>query len=323
MGFTHFDTDGNAIMVDVSDKEITHRSATAAGCIHVSEPVLRAILDHTAKKGDVLGVARVAGIMATKQTSHLIPLCHPLNITKSTVDFSVDEPARTIEARCTVEVDGKTGVEMEALTGVQVALLTIYDMCKAMDRTMEITDVRLLHKDGGKTGCFRRQETPPVIAVSGVKNVGKTTFLEHLIPLLTEKGLKVAVLKHDGHEFQPDDPGTDTDRLRKAGAIGTAICSATQLRVGRDWTLPGAETAVRKLSSAFPDADLILCEGFKNSNFKKIELIRTDVSTASVCDRETLLAVATDGAPLDGVPAIGLTDYDKAVTLILEELGIV
>ena len=159
---THFDQHGNAIMVDVSDKEVTQRIATARGSIHVNRPTFEAIQNGTAKKGDVLGVARVAGIMAAKRTSDLIPLCHILNLTKCQVEFTLLEDRRAIQARCIVSCDGKTGVEMEALTGVNVALLTIYDMCKAMDRAMEITQVYLCHKAGGKSGEFispRLQQT--------------------------------------------------------------------------------------------------------------------------------------------------------------------
>lgn len=150
--FTHFDKAGSAIMVDVSDKEITHRTAVAQGVILAGRDVLAAVNGKTAKKGDVLGVARVAGIMAVKQTASLIPLCHGLLLTRSSVDFTLEEDR--ITARCTVECDGKTGVEMEALTGVSVALLTIYDMCKAISKEMVITDVHLVTKTGGKSGDF-------------------------------------------------------------------------------------------------------------------------------------------------------------------------
>ena len=151
---SHFDTEGNAIMVDVSEKEVTHRTATACGKIIVGQEILASIKENTNKKGDVLAVARVAGIMAAKRTSELIPLCHLLMLTKCTIDFTINEEEKYIEAKCTVKTDGKTGVEMEALTGVQIALLTIYDMCKAIDKKMVITDVHLLAKSGGKSGEF-------------------------------------------------------------------------------------------------------------------------------------------------------------------------
>lgn len=155
-GLNHFDQQGNAVMVDVSEKEITERIATASGIIKVNRAVMDAIVQKTAKKGDVLGVARVAGIMGTKQTAALIPMCHPLCLNKASVDFEIDEEHGRIEAICTVKVSGKTGVEMEALMGVNTALLTIYDMCKAIDRGMEITEVHLLKKEGGKSGVYER-----------------------------------------------------------------------------------------------------------------------------------------------------------------------
>ena len=139
-------------MVDVSGKNSTHRSATATGRIIVGEEIIAAISEGDVKKGDVLGVARVAGIMAVKQTSSLIPMCHTLLITKASIDFEVGKD--NVTAYCTVECDGKTGVEMEALTGVSAALLTIYDMCKAISKEMVISDIHLLTKSGGKSGNF-------------------------------------------------------------------------------------------------------------------------------------------------------------------------
>ena len=150
----HFDAAGNAVMVDVTAKAPTLRTAVAEGTIRVSRPVLEAIASGATSKGDVLGVARVAGIMGTKRTSDLIPMCHPLNLNKAAVDFELSPEEGIITAVCTVKVSGKTGVEMEALTGVSVALLTIYDMCKAIDKTMEISGVHLVHKEGGKSGVF-------------------------------------------------------------------------------------------------------------------------------------------------------------------------
>ena len=153
---SHFDTEGNAIMVDVSEKEETTRTAIASGIIKVNDAVMEAVVNKTVQKGDVLGVARVAGIMAAKQTPHLIPMCHPLLLSKCSVDFEVNESENTIKALCTVKIKGQTGVEMEALTGVSVALLTVYDMCKAIDKRMEISDIHLEYKAGGKSGEFVR-----------------------------------------------------------------------------------------------------------------------------------------------------------------------
>ncbi len=154
MEFNHFDKNGNAIMVDVSEKPVTARTAVAVGSIRVSSEIIDAVQSGTAKKGDVLGVARVAGIMATKRTSELIPLTHPLPLTKVSVDFEVDADEHTITAKCTAKTDGKTGVEMEALTGASAALLTVYDMCKAIDKRMCIENVHLVEKHGGKSGDF-------------------------------------------------------------------------------------------------------------------------------------------------------------------------
>lgn len=155
---THFDASGNAVMVDVSEKAVTTRIAEARGSIEVNQAVYDAISNGTAKKGDVLGVARLAGIMGAKKTSDLIPMCHPLMIAKCTVDFTMHPETLSIEACCIVKVSGQTGVEMEALTGVNLALLTIYDMCKAMDKGMKITNVRLIEKQGGKSGHYKREE---------------------------------------------------------------------------------------------------------------------------------------------------------------------
>ena len=155
MEFTHFDEQGNARMVDVSEKEITHRVAVAEGTISVSREVMDAIKGNKVKKGDVLTVSQVAGIMGTKRTSDLIPMCHPLSLTNASVVFEVDEDACEIKAICRAVTDGKTGVEMEALTGVSTALLTIYDMCKAIDKRMVIKEIHLVSKDGGKSGAFR------------------------------------------------------------------------------------------------------------------------------------------------------------------------
>ena len=159
MGLTHFDQEGNAVMVDVTEKHITEREASASGRIQVSREVYETVKKGTAAKGDVLGAARVAGIMAVKQTSNLIPLCHVLQLTKASVDFQMLEESCEIEAVCTVKTAGRTGVEMEALTGVSVALLTIYDMCKAIDKDMALHQICLKRKSGGKSGTYERQES--------------------------------------------------------------------------------------------------------------------------------------------------------------------
>ena len=154
---THFDKDGKAVMVDVSDKKITAREAIASGRIIVNEAVYEAIERGTVAKGDVLGVARIAGIMAAKKTSEIIPLCHPLPLTKCGIEFKMLPEKSAVEAIATVKTNAVTGVEMEALHAVSVALLTIYDMCKALDKRMEISDIRLDRKTGGKSGDFQNK----------------------------------------------------------------------------------------------------------------------------------------------------------------------
>ena len=154
-GFTHLEEKGNARMVDVSEKEVTSRMAIAKGSILVSSKIMEAVREKHVPKGDVLGIARTAGIMGVKQTPYLIPMCHTLLLDKCSVDFKLFPEENRITAYCTVQCHGKTGVEMEALTGVAAALLTIYDMCKAIDKRMEITDIHLIEKIGGKSGHFK------------------------------------------------------------------------------------------------------------------------------------------------------------------------
>jgi len=153
--FTHFDEHGRAVMVGVGEKAETRRVAVCAGRITMQPSTLTMIRDGAAKKGDVLGVARLAGIMAPKRTADLIPLCHPIALTKVTVDFTFDTPGNAIECSAMAETVGRTGVEMEALTAASIALLTIYDMCKAVDRGMTIQSVRLVEKLGGKSGHWK------------------------------------------------------------------------------------------------------------------------------------------------------------------------
>jgi len=155
---SHLDEQGRARMVDVSEKEITSRIAVARGSVHMDPKTLSLILDDKIEKGDVFSVARVAGIMAAKKTSELIPMCHPLNITSVKLDLTPRQKPARVDIQATVRVTGKTGVEMEAMTAVSVAGLTIYDMCKAVDREMIIGEIRLVEKSGGKSGTFMRKE---------------------------------------------------------------------------------------------------------------------------------------------------------------------
>lgn len=155
--FTHFDKQGNAIMVDVSEKQETVRVADAAGNIKMSAEAYELVKSGSISKGDVLGIARVAGVMAAKKVDQLIPLAHPLMITKVIIDFKLRDENTSVDIFATVGINGKTGVEMEALTAVSIAALTIYDMCKAVDKSMVISDVRLLKKTGGKSGTYIRK----------------------------------------------------------------------------------------------------------------------------------------------------------------------
>ncbi len=154
-GFTHFDDQGDAVMVDVSDKDVTSRTATAAGSIYMQPETLALIMNDGVAKGDVLSVARLAGIMGAKRTPDLIPLCHPLALSSVKVALACDPDRNAVDITATCTLNGRTGVEMEALTAVGVAALTVYDMCKAVDRGMRIGDIRLLHKAGGKSGEWR------------------------------------------------------------------------------------------------------------------------------------------------------------------------
>jgi cyclic pyranopterin phosphate synthase len=154
-GFTHFDKEGKARMVDVSDKAETERSATAKGSVLMQPATLALIKEGAVKKGDVLSVARLAGVMGAKKTPDLIPLCHPLALTSVQVDLTLDEARNAVDITAPCKLVGKTGVEMEALTAVSVAALTVYDMCKAVDKGMQIVDIRLTHKSGGKSGTYQ------------------------------------------------------------------------------------------------------------------------------------------------------------------------
>jgi cyclic pyranopterin phosphate synthase len=164
---SHFDRQGGAVMVDVSAKEISGRSAAAGGRITMGRETLEAVREGRAGKGDVLGTARLAGIMAAKRTPELIPLCHSLSLDSCALDFETAEDPPGIEAVCRVRLSARTGAEMEALTGVSVALLTIYDMCKAMDRGMTLGNIRLLEKSGGKSGSFVRERDSPLAGAPG------------------------------------------------------------------------------------------------------------------------------------------------------------
>lgn len=322
---THVDAKGEVRMVDVSDKAETHRIAIAEGTILMHPETQTMVLQDRAKKGDVLACARVAGIMAIKRTSDIIPMCHPLLITKSKCDIEpiasagtpADEtpegwaPARPdgqvgFHVLVTAGVTGKTGIEMEALTGASAACLTIYDMCKAVDRGMEIVDVRLLHKEGGRSGVWDRAErqataaeaaaadgavsvsvpvaaapapTPaaPAIAFIGYQNSGKTTLVEKVIAELTRRGLRVGSLKHHGHHgFDIDVPAKDTWRHHQAGSKHVGLICATRWAEYAD-TREEDEMPARELLSRYNDVDVVIIEGYKTEGFDNIVVARSGV----------------------------------------------
>ena len=173
MGLTHLDKRGKAKMVDVSAKPATEREAVARGSVSMKPATMKLVQDGAMPKGDVMAVARIAGIMAAKKTADLIPLCHPLAITSVTVDMSIDEKKSRMDIVAKAKTVGQTGVEMEALTAVSVAALTIYDMCKAVDREMTISDIMLMEKRGGKSGEFRRSAASPVSPKAAVRKSQK------------------------------------------------------------------------------------------------------------------------------------------------------
>lgn len=320
---THVNAKGEVRMVDVSDKAETHRIAIAEGTILMHPETQAMVLQDRAKKGDVLACARVAGIMAIKRTSDIIPMCHPLLITKSKCDIEPIAPAGTpadetpegwaparpdgqvgFHVLVTAGVTGKTGIEMEALTGASAACLTIYDMCKAVDRGMEIVDVRLLHKEGGRSGIWDRAErqaaaaeaaaadgtapvaapapavlTPavPAIAFIGYQNSGKTTLVEKVIAELTRRGLRVGSLKHHGHHgFDIDVPAKDTWRHHQAGSKHVGLICATRWAEYAD-TREEDEMPARELLSRYSDVDVVIIEGYKTEGFDNIVVARSGV----------------------------------------------
>ena len=320
---THVDAKGEVRMVDVSDKAETHRIAIAEGTILMHPETQAMVLQDRAKKGDVLACARVAGIMAIKRTSDIIPMCHPLLITKSKCDIAPIAPAGTpaedvpegwaparadgqvgFHVLVTAGVTGKTGIEMEALTGASAACLTIYDMCKAVDRGMEIVDVRLLHKEGGRSGVWDRVERQaavesvaadgaapasapaaiapaasavPAIAFIGYQNSGKTTLVEKVIAELTRRGLRVGSLKHHGHHgFDIDVPAKDTWRHHQAGSKHVGLICATRWAEYAD-TREEDEMPARELLSRYNDVDVVIIEGYKTEGFDNIVVARSGV----------------------------------------------
>ena len=337
---THVDAKGDVRMVDVSDKAVTKRTAIAEGTILMHPETRSMVLEDRAKKGDVLACARVAGIMAAKRASDLIPMCHPLPITKAKVEIepiaSPEEadaaraadphagglgapagfvPARAdgrvgFRVRATCGVTGVTGIEMEALTAASVACLTIYDMCKAVDRGMEIVDVRLLRKEGGRSGLWERAAAPaltdeldaaladasakiggalevmapapaalcppaPAIAFIGYQNSGKTTLVEKVIAELSARGVRVGTVKHHGHAgFDIDVPGKDSWRHARAGSRHVGIVSADRYAEYAD---TDSELPLEHLLARYTDVDVVLVEGYKAAGLPNVVVARSGV----------------------------------------------
>ncbi|MBM6867370.1 cyclic pyranopterin monophosphate synthase MoaC [Collinsella tanakaei] len=313
---THVDEKGDVRMVDVSEKATTQRLAIAEGSILMHPETQAMVLEDRAKKGDVLACARIAGIMASKRTSDLIPMCHPLMITKSKVDIepipATGEGAREdgrvgFHVTATLGVTGVTGIEMEALCAASVACLTIYDMCKAVDRGMEIVDVRLLHKEGGRSGVWNRagaaEEAPqpevekteqepaepvsplpggpgsatpaPALAFIGYQNSGKTTLVEKVITRLTQRGLRVGTIKHHGHKgFEIDQPGKDSWRHAQAGSRHVGLIAPGQYA---EYAYTEGEVPVTDLLTHYTDVDIVIVEGYKTAGLPNIVVTRSGV----------------------------------------------
>ena len=320
---THVDEKGDVRMVDVSEKAVTKRIAIAEGTILMHPETQAMVLEDRAKKGDVLACARVAGIMATKRTSELIPMCHPLMITKSKVEISPiaaagapvpagwDSPREDgrvgFHVLVTCGVTGVTGIEMEALTGASVACLTVYDMCKAVDRGMEVVDVRLLRKEGGRSGVWERAEregtageehagsadepqasapsalpggpgtggAAPAIAFIGYQNAGKTTLVEKVISRLSQRGLRVGSIKHHGHKgFDIDQPGKDSWRHAQAGSRHVGLISPNRYAEYADTR---SEVSVEDLLGHYTDVDVVVVEGYKTAGLRNIVVTRSGV----------------------------------------------
>ena len=331
---THVDEHGDVRMVDVSEKAETRRLAIAEGTILMHPETQAMVLEDRAKKGDVLACARVAGIMAAKRTSDIIPMCHPLMITKAKVDITpIAAPGERdgadalsegwaapradgrvgFQVTATCGVTGVTGIEMEALTAASAACLTIYDMCKAVDRGMEIVDVRLLRKEGGRSGLWERTEAAverteaadasvpaadgaeaaacdsapseapiaaserpaPALAFIGYQNSGKTTLVEKVIAALTARGVRVGTVKHHGHAgFDIDVPGKDSWRHAQAGSRHVGVVSATRYAEYADTE---AEFSLDRLLARYTDVDVVLVEGYKSAGLPNIVVARSGV----------------------------------------------
>ena len=330
---THVDERGDVRMVDVSEKAVTTRRARAEGASLMHPETQAMVLEDRAKKGDVLACARVAGIMASKRTSELIPMCHPLMITKAKVDIEpIAAPGQMKAApdaepvapegwaaaradgrvgfrvRATCGVTGVTGIEMEALTAASVACLTIYDMCKAVDRGMEIVDVRLMRKEGGRSGLWERHDAParadapvtcsaapaaaPAIAFIGYQNSGKTTLVEKVIAELCRRGLRVGTVKHHGHAgFDIDVPGKDSWRHAQAGSRHAGLVCADRYA---EYASTEQELPLEELLARFTDVDVVLVEGYKAAGLPNVVDRMRGASSLDLIDGGTQAIACND-----------------------------
>ena len=363
---THVDEKGDVRMVDVSEKAVTQRTAVAEGSILMHPETQAMVLEDRAKKGDVLACARVAGIMASKRTSELIPMCHPLNITKSKVEIEpIAVDAREDErvgfhVSVTCGVMGVTGIEMEALTAASVACLTIYDMCKAVDRGMEIVDVRLLRKEGGRSGIWERgtaagaegKDVPapaddssiatvvsplpggpgtgkpaPAVSFIGYQNAGKTTLVEKVIAKLSQRGLRVGSIKHHGHKgFDIDQPGKDSWRHAQAGSRHVGLVSPDRYA---EYASTEREVPVTDLLAHYTDVDVVIVEGYKTAGLPSIVVARSGVDrlrgkdSFALVDDNTLAIACNDVVARDfRARAAKNTDAPEAVPELLPFLDI-
>ena len=338
---THVDEHGDVLMVDVGEKAVTQRLAIAEGSILMHPETQAMVLEDRAKKGDVLACARIAGIMASKRTSDIIPMCHPLNLTKAKVEIEpIASGARRVRGwaparedgrvgfrvRATCGVTGVTGIEMEALTAASAACLTIYDMCKAVDRGMEVVDVRLLRKEGGRSGVWDREaelaasltdadgmdeaEQPvasalpggpntgaqaPAVAFVGYQNSGKTTLVEKVISRLTQRGVRVGSVKHHGHKgFEIDQPGKDSWRHAQAGSRHVGLISPDAYA---EYARTSEEVTVTDILTRYTDVDAVIVEGYKAAGLPSIVVARSGIDRMRGRDsfdliNENTLAVA-------------------------------
>jgi len=323
MSFNHFDSQGRAIMVDVSAKQKTLRTAVATARVLMQPATLRDILSGATRKGDVLGVARLAGIAASKKVPDLIPLSHPLAIHHAAIDFSCDAPRGEILVTATVRAHERTGVEMEAMVSASLAALTIYDMCKGADKAIRIEETSLEFKEGGKSGTYQRaprpgQTAPAVVSFSGWSGSGKTTLIGAVIRLFSARGYRVGAIKHDGHRFDIDRPGKDTWLMTRAGAVVTAICDSNKQAVIRQHDR--CPSPFELIAADFADVDLVIVEGWKAESPNRIEVYRHELGTTPLCqeaDASGFVAVATDAPLATALPQLDLNAPETVVDYII------